>query len=144
MLGALGARWWRGPVVLTDAVLRRDFVQAVVASGHVESPHRVDLGAQITGTVRRVPVTEGQVVKAGDLLVELESAELRAVGRQAGVAVTQARARLRQLQEVQAPVAAQTPRGPPSRAARSSSTRGSSTRRTLTERGGRRKWPRPR
>jgi HlyD family secretion protein len=76
-----------------------------VASGHIETPHRVDIGAQITGTVVRVPVAEGQSVKAGDLLVELTSTELRASERQAEMALTQAQARLRQLREVQAPVA---------------------------------------
>jgi HlyD family secretion protein len=107
-LALWGVRWWRGPLVATDAVVRRDFVQTVVASGHVEAPHRVDVGAQITGKVLRVPVAEGQSVKAGDLLIELEAAELNAAVRQADVAVAQAQARLRQLQEVQAPVAVQT------------------------------------
>jgi HlyD family secretion protein len=106
--GALTVRWWLGPKVVTESVLRRDFVQTVVASGHVEAPHRLDVGVQITGTVLHIPVAEGQVVKAGDLLVELEAAELNATGRQADVAVVQAQARLRQLQEVQGPVAAQT------------------------------------
>jgi HlyD family secretion protein len=100
-------RWWLGPVVVTEAVVRRDFVQTVVASGHVEAPHRVDLGAQITGTVARIPVAEGETVKTGALLIELESAELRAAVRQADLAVVQAQARLRQLREVQAPVAEQ-------------------------------------
>jgi HlyD family secretion protein len=58
--------------------------------------------------VLHVPVAEGQAVKAGDLLVELEAAELTSTGRQADVAVEQAQARLRQVQEVQGPVAAQT------------------------------------
>jgi HlyD family secretion protein len=89
-------------------VLRADFVQTVVATGHIEAPHRIDVAAQITGTVLHVPVSEGQSVESGDLLVELDAAELRAVGRQADAAEGQARARLRQLQEVQAPVAAQT------------------------------------
>ena len=106
--GALAVRWWMGVQVETGSVLRRDFVQTVVASGHVEAPHRLDIGVQITGTVLHVPVAEGQVVKAGDLLVELEAAELTATGRQADVAVEQAQARLRQVQEVQGPVAAQT------------------------------------
>jgi len=110
VLAALAVRWWRGPLVDAEKVVRRDFVQSVVASGHVETPHRLDVGAQITGTVVRVPVAEGQNVRAGDLLVELESAELRAAERQAEVAVTQAQARLRQLREVQAPVAEQTRR----------------------------------
>jgi hypothetical protein len=66
-------RWWRGPELSTHAVVRRDFVQTVVASGHVEAPHRVELGAQFTGTARRVPIAEGQSVTAEALLVELEA-----------------------------------------------------------------------
>jgi HlyD family secretion protein len=108
VLAGLTLRWWLGPLVTTETVLRRDFVQTVVASGRVETAHRVDIGAQITGTVNRVPVAEGQAVRAADVLIELEAAELNAVGRQADVAVVQALARLRQLQEVQSPVAAQT------------------------------------
>ena len=107
-VGFVTVRWWMGPAVSTENVLRLDFVQTVVASGHVEAPHRLEVGVQITGTVSRIPVTEGQAVKAGDVLLELEAAELTATGRQADVAVLQAQARLRQLQEVQGPVAAQT------------------------------------
>jgi HlyD family secretion protein len=101
-------RWWLGPELPAQAVVRRDFVQTVVASGHVETPHRVDIGAQITATVRRVHVAEGQSVQAGALLLELEDSELQAALQQAQVAVQQAQARLRQLREVQAPVAQQT------------------------------------
>jgi HlyD family secretion protein len=107
VLAGLAVRWWRGPEIVAGEVIRRDFVQSVVASGHVETPHRVDIGAQIVGTVLRIPVTEGQTVGAGELLVELESAELNAAGRQAGASVVQAQSRLRQLREVQAPVAEQ-------------------------------------
>jgi HlyD family secretion protein len=105
--GWLALRWWFGPAVAVETAAQRDFVQSVVASGRVETPNRVDLGAQITATVARVPVAEGQDVKAGDVLVELEATELRAAARQADVAVVQAQARLRQLREVQAPVAEQ-------------------------------------
>ena len=108
LLVGLLVRWWLGPQLSAGVVLRRDFVQTLVASGHVESPHRIDVGAQITGTVLSVPVTEGQVVEAGATLVELESGELNAAGREADAAVLQAQARLRQLREVQAPVAEQT------------------------------------
>jgi HlyD family secretion protein len=96
-----------GPQVAVGTVVQHDFVQSVVASGHVEAPHRVSIGAQITGTVRRVPVTEGQVVKAGDVLIELDNAELQATAAQADVAVQQPQAHLRQLREVQQPVAEQ-------------------------------------
>ncbi|CAM3953661.1 efflux RND transporter periplasmic adaptor subunit [Roseateles saccharophilus] len=96
-----------GPRVQTVGVAPRDLVRSVVATGRVEAPHRVDVGAQIVGTVLRVPVDEGQTVKAGQPLVELDDGELRAAAREADVAVAQARARLRQLQEVQRPVAVQ-------------------------------------
>ena len=86
LLLILFVRWWRGPEVLFDKVVRRDFVQSVVATGHVETPHRVDVGVQITGTVVRIPVSEGQNVKLGDVLIELDPAELRASEQQAGIA----------------------------------------------------------
>ncbi|OYU00561.1 MAG: efflux transporter periplasmic adaptor subunit [Burkholderiales bacterium PBB1] len=104
----LGARrLLLGPEVPVMEVVQRDFVQTVVASGRVETPHRVELSAQVTGTVVRIPVAEGQSVGAGTVLVELDSAESRAAVNQAELAVKQAQARLRQLREVQAPVARQ-------------------------------------
>ena len=107
-LGAALLRWWVGPEVQTEAVQRRDLLQTVVASGRVETPHRVNIGAQITGTVARVPVTEGQTVKAGDVLVELVGTELQSARRQAQQAVVQAQNRLRQMNELQGPVVQQT------------------------------------
>ena len=83
---------WQGPQLAAQRVVRRDFVQSLVGSGRVETPHRVDIGAQITATVGRVPVAEGQRVKAGDVLIELVATELRAVQRQAEVAVSLAQA----------------------------------------------------
>lgn len=96
-----------GPVIPAVAVVQRDFVQSVVASGRVQTPHRVEIGAQLTGLVERVPVSEGQTVRAGEVLIELDARELRASLQQAQTAVLQARAKLRQLHEVQAPVAEQ-------------------------------------
>lgn len=110
---AAGLAAWAGPEFLFGPevpllpVVRRDFVQSVVASGRVQAPHRVDIGAQITGTVTQVPVAEGQAVRAGQALIELDSTEARAAMQQADVAVAQAQARLRQLREVQVPVAEQ-------------------------------------
>lgn len=108
LLAALaGPRLLLGPEVALQTVQQRDFVQTVVASGRVATPHRADIGVQITGTVRAVPVSEGQEVAAGAPLIELESTELRAQLKQAELAVQQARARLRQLRELQAPMAEQ-------------------------------------
>lgn len=93
-----------GPVIVVVPVLRGDLVQSVVASGRVETPHRVNVASQITGKVAEIPVAEGQSVTAGQLLVVLEDSELRATVAQAESAVILAETRLRQMAEVTLPV----------------------------------------
>ena len=102
-----GPRLLWGPETAVQAVVQRDFVQTIVASGRVETPHRVAVGVQLTGTVASVPVAEGQSVAAGTPLMVLESSELRAALAQAESGAQQALARLRQVVEVQGPVAEQ-------------------------------------
>ncbi|MGZ3241967.1 MAG: efflux RND transporter periplasmic adaptor subunit [Burkholderiaceae bacterium] len=96
-----------GVKVYTYTVTRSDITQTVVASGHVETPLRINIGSQVTGTVASIPVAEGQIVKAGQLLIALENSEAKAAEAQALAAVTQAQTRLRQLQEVSLPTAQQ-------------------------------------
>jgi HlyD family secretion protein len=105
--GYFGWNWLAGPTVATVAVARGALVQSIVASGRVESPHRVNVGSQITGTVLDVPVQEGQDVEAGQVLVSLADAELTAGLAQAEAAVEQAQARLRQIETVGFPVASE-------------------------------------
>lgn len=109
LLAVMALAWsrWQGPQLEVLTVERRDLLQTVVVSGHVEAPHRADIAAQITGTVLRVPVREGQEVQAGDVLVELNPAEAQAAAQQAEAALAQARAQLRQLRELQQPQAEQ-------------------------------------
>jgi HlyD family secretion protein len=79
-----------------------------VASGHVETPYRVEIASQITGTVEEVLVEEGQPVVKGQPLVTLEARELGAAFLQAQAAVAQAQARLRQIHELTLPSARET------------------------------------
>jgi len=104
---AMARYWWQGPNVAIETIERRDFVQTVVASGHVESPHRIEIGTQLTGTVRQVPVLEGQSVLVQEVLIELENSELLALLKQAELNVKQAKTKIRQLKEVQSPMLAQ-------------------------------------
>lgn len=96
------------PEVSVYEVSRRDLVQTVVASGHIESPYRVNIGSQITGTVAEVPVEEGQAVKAGQMLLRLDDHEYSGAVIQAQASVAQAEAHLRQIREVLLPSAQQT------------------------------------
>ncbi len=94
----------RGPVVITVLVRRTDIEQHVVASGRVWVVTRVQVSAQIPGRVRLVRVAEGQRVKAGELLVEMDDGEARAAVSQARAAVSQAAGRVEQLRKVGAVV----------------------------------------
>lgn len=94
LAGAAAWGWWHGTAVAGYTARRAEFVQTIVASGHVETPHRIDLGAQITANVSDVPVAEGQRVAQGQLLIALDDRELRAAVavRQAQVSLDLARA----------------------------------------------------
>jgi HlyD family secretion protein len=107
-LVAAGARWYVGPEISVDTAVRADLVRSVVASGHVETPFRVEIASQITATVAEVLVEEGQSVAAGQRLVLLASQELEASLVLAAAAVAQADARMRQLRELTLPAARET------------------------------------
>ncbi len=97
----------RGPRVRTVAVTKRDLEQHVVASGRVMPPARVTVAANVSGLVVAVGALEGQHVKRGDLLVQIDDAEARAQVAQARAAVDQASAKVDQLRRVGAIVASQ-------------------------------------
>jgi HlyD family secretion protein len=88
-------------------VRRADVVQTVVASGRVLPPARVSLAPLVTGLVRQVHVREGDRVVAGQLLVELDDAEQRALVASARAAALAARARVGAVRRVQSPLAGQ-------------------------------------
>jgi HlyD family secretion protein len=94
-----------GPKVVGARASRHDVVQTVVATGHVETPYRIEIGTLITGTVTRIPVDEGQFVHAGDVLIELDDSETKAAVVQAQGIVAQSEARMRQLGELTLPSA---------------------------------------
>ena len=94
-----------GPVVSPVPVVRGDLVASVVATGRVETPHRVTIASQITGTIATIPVAEGQEVASGQLLVALSDTEAKAAIAQAEAALAQSETRLHQIETVGLPVA---------------------------------------
>jgi HlyD family secretion protein len=69
-------------------------VRTLQFSARVATASRVELGSTLTGRVLEVAVAEGALVKAGDMLVRLESDELRASLAQSQASERQAAARL--------------------------------------------------
>lgn len=98
--GVIAAARARGPVVATTVASRTDLEQHLIASGRVRVVTRIQLSAQISGRAVAVRVVEGQRVRAGDLLVQLDDAEARAAVSQAKAAVSQASGRVEQLRRV--------------------------------------------
>jgi HlyD family secretion protein len=103
--GWQGARILFDSAVVVDPVIRGNLVKTVVASGNVETPFRVKIGSQITGTVQDVLVEEGQRVTKGQPLITIEASELKAFVVHEEGAVAQAEARMRQLKELTLPAA---------------------------------------
>ncbi|MBS3998453.1 MAG: biotin/lipoyl-binding protein, partial [Hydrogenophaga sp.] len=90
------ATWWatRAPVVQAVSVSTAPLVRTLQFSARVATASRVELGSTLTGRVLAVAVAEGDLVKAGDVLVRLESDELRATWAQSQASERQAAARL--------------------------------------------------
>ena len=90
------AVWWvtRAPLVPAASARMAPLVRSLQFSARVATLSRVDVGSTLTGRVLQVAVAAGAVVKSGDMLVRLESDELRAALAQAQASETQAAARL--------------------------------------------------
>ena len=105
-VSVLLARWLLGPSTPVYVVAQADILQTVVASGRVETPLRVDVGAQVTGRVAAIPVAEGQSVSNGQLLIVLEDSEAKAAVAAARAAVLADQARIQQILDAALPTAA--------------------------------------
>lgn len=81
-------------------------MHAVVATGRVMPPERAQLGSTVVGRVAAVHVEEGDRVRAGQLLVELQDAEAKTAVAQSVAGVAQADARLGVVRQVNSRLAA--------------------------------------
>jgi HlyD family secretion protein len=75
-----------GTEVRMEQVSRLDLVSAVTASGKIEPQTSVDISADITGRIIEIAVEEGDVVRKGQFLLQIDPAQyLAAVSRAEGV-----------------------------------------------------------
>ena len=84
----------RGPRVDALPLSYAPLVRTLQFSARVATLSRVDVGSTVTGRVAQVLVTEGAQVRKDEVLVQLESDELRAALTQALASERQAQARL--------------------------------------------------
>ena len=91
IMGLWAWRSWQGPVVSTYTVQQQPLVQTVVASGRLESVSRSEIGSEISGVVLERRVQEGDQVQVGDVLVVIQSDDLKAQVREAENAIQELR-----------------------------------------------------
>ncbi|MCC7060252.1 MAG: efflux RND transporter periplasmic adaptor subunit [Burkholderiaceae bacterium] len=120
-LSAGGAYAWlarqktdAAPRYATEAARRGDLTLSVTANGTLQPTRAVNIGSELSGTVRRVLVDVNDRVRQGQLLVELDTAKLssqvlrsraslaaaQAKLAQSGATVKEAQANLARLEEV--------------------------------------------
>lgn len=97
----------RGEAVNVVIAERGELRQAVVASGRVRTPQRIEIAAQISAKVLAVEAQEGATVSTEQILLRLDAAEWQANAAQSRAALAQSEARLRQISELSLPVAEQ-------------------------------------
>lgn len=67
-----GARRDRGTEVRFEKAARRDLVAAVTASGKIQPKKKVDISADITGRITKIAVREGDYVRTGQFLLQID------------------------------------------------------------------------
>ena len=82
--------------VRIDAVDSRDLVASVTASGQVQPRTKVDVAADISGRIVRLAVKEGQMVRRGDFLLQIDPEQYEAAVQRAEAALSSARAQAAQ------------------------------------------------
>ncbi|MDI1270711.1 MAG: efflux RND transporter periplasmic adaptor subunit [Polaromonas sp.] len=93
---AAGVAWFvqKSPRVDVLELRYAPLLRTLQFSARVATLSRVDVGSTVTGRVAQVRVAEGAQVRRGDVLVQLETEELRAAVTQALASERQAQARL--------------------------------------------------
>jgi HlyD family secretion protein len=84
--------------VREEAVQKRDLVASVTASGQVRPQTKVDVASDVSGKITKLAVKEGQMVTAGQFLLEIDPTNYQAAVQRAEAAIASTRAQLAQSQ----------------------------------------------
>jgi HlyD family secretion protein len=85
-----------GPVYTTQEVTKGDLTVTVTATGNLEPRNQVDIGSELSGTIRSVAVDVNDEVKAGQVLTKLDTSRLEAQVLQAQSSLQSSQARVLQ------------------------------------------------
>jgi HlyD family secretion protein len=91
--------WWRNPdlpTVAAETLRRRDLTALVSASGKIQPQRQVNVSANTMGRVTRLAVQEGEHVRTGQFLLEIDPQSLEGQLQQGEASVAAARSALLQ------------------------------------------------
>ena len=78
--------------VTTEKAVRKTIVQTVSATGKIQPEVEVKISPEVAGEIIELPVTDGKVVKKGDLLVKIKPDSYKALVEQQQAAISSAKA----------------------------------------------------
>jgi len=84
--------------VRMEAVQKRDLVASVTASGQVRPQTKVDVAADVSGRIDKLAIKEGQMVKKGDFLLQIDPTQAQANVDRSEAVIASTRAQLAQSQ----------------------------------------------
>jgi HlyD family secretion protein len=84
--------------VRIEPVEKRDLVASVTASGQIRPHTQVDIASDVSGRITKLAVKEGQMVKAGDFLLQIDPTNYQAAVDRAQAVIASSRAQLAQSQ----------------------------------------------
>jgi membrane fusion protein (multidrug efflux system) len=90
-----------GPVTVVTATMKREpFAQQMEAVGTARANEAVDITSKVSNRVTAIRFREGQQVKAGDVLVEFDSQQVRATLAEAEAALSDSRSQYKRSREL--------------------------------------------
>jgi HlyD family secretion protein len=84
--------------VRIEPVQKRDLTASVTASGQVRPQTKVDVASDVSGKIMKLAVKEGQMVSAGQFLLQIDQSQPLAAVQRSEAAVASSRAQLAQAQ----------------------------------------------
>jgi HlyD family secretion protein len=97
IVGAGASLWWRSadlPTVAAETLRRRDLDAVVSASGKIQPQRQVNVSANTMGRVTRLAVQEGEDVREGQFLLEIDPRSLEGQLQRGEASVAAARSAL--------------------------------------------------
>src|SRR5215467_4304167 len=84
--------------VRIETVQKRDLIASVTASGQVRPQTKVDVASDVSGKITKLAVKEGQTVKQGQLLLQIDPTQAQAAVERTEAVLASSRAQLTQSQ----------------------------------------------